>query len=154
MDERVTCIGKKRIAEMLYMNKVIGLIIEESNDAGETDWVIQPYWSILDSLPPVQIAGIDMSLRLKEYVRGYIPYFVEERTPCNRRKDLRKLLRAVGLTSNDRFEYMCRTGGLCGTSPITVRKKEVRYVDMNRNERIIDEEEELRKQQEMMGCRI
>ena len=33
-------------------------------------------------------------------------------------------LEAVGLTWNDRFEFMCRTHGFCGPSRITVERKE------------------------------
>ena len=73
-------------------------------------------------MPPIQISGIDMDLRKKEYIRRYVPVFVEERTPSDTRENLWEELEAVGLSWNDRFEYMCRTHGLCGNNDITVER--------------------------------
>ena len=119
---RVPCICRVRSARMLYNGVDIGTISEESNDAGEFDWVIAPNWENLDKMPPIQISGIDMDLRKKEYIRRYVPVFVEERTPSDTRENLWEELEAVGLSWNDRFEYMCRTHGLCGNNDITVER--------------------------------
>lgn len=120
---RVKCISRIRTAYMLYRGNVIGTISEESNDAGEFDWVIKVDWEAWEKAGKVQISGIDMDLRLDEYVRSYIPAFVEGRTLPDTRDRLYEELLKVGLTYNDRFEYMCRTHGLCGCSNITVERK-------------------------------
>lgn len=119
---RIPCISKVRTAKMMYMGVEIGLISEETNDAGEFDWVIKPNWENLDKLPPIQIAGIDMRLRKEEYIRRYVPAFVEERTFPDGRDNLYEELARFGLTWNDRFEVMCRNGGLCGNNNILVER--------------------------------
>ena len=121
-NSRVPCICIVRTAKMLYEGKVIGTISEEKNDAGEFDWVIRPNWEALDTVKWVNIAGIDMDLRLDEYIRSYIPAFVEERTLPDTRDGLYEELEKLDLFWNDRFEYMCRTHGICGCNRITVER--------------------------------
>lgn len=120
---RIHCIGRIRTANMIYKGVIIGTISEESNDAGEKDWVIRVNWSNWEKVGPIQIAGIDMDLRLDEYVRTMLPAFIEERTLPDTRDGLWEELDRLGMDSNDRFEYMCRTGGLCGCNDITVEFK-------------------------------
>ena len=117
---RVPCICQIRTANMIYNRYRIGTISEEMNDAEETDWVIKIDWNNWEKSGYPQVAGIDMDLRLDEYIRAYVPAFVEERTLPDTRDGLYEELEALGLTWNDRFEYMCRTHGLCGPSDITV----------------------------------
>ena len=119
---RIGYINKIRTANIMLGDIVFGTISEESNDAGEFDWVIRPNWENLKKVSPIQIAGIDMDLHLDEYIRRYIPAFVEERTLPDTRDGLYDELKALGLTWNDRFEYMCRTHGLCGCNNITVER--------------------------------
>ena len=119
---RIPCICQVRTANMLYNGHIIGTISEEMNDAGETDWVIKINWENWAQSGYPQVAGIDMDLRLDEYNRTYVPAFVEERTLPDTRDGLYEELEALGLTWNDRFEYMCRTHGLCGPSDITVER--------------------------------
>lgn len=108
---------------MVYNGYVIGTISEEKNDAGEFDWVIRINWADWEKSGSPQVAGIDMDLRLNEYIRTYIPAFVEERTLPDTRDGLYEELERLNLTWNDRFEYMCRTHGLCGPSNITVERQ-------------------------------
>ena len=124
---RVPCICRIRSAKMIYKGRVIGIISEESNDAGEFDWVIKMDWKEWEK-DPIQVAGIDMDLRLDEYIRTYIPAFVEERTMPDTRENLKEELDEVGLLYNDRYEYMCRTHGLCGCNNITVERFEDKIV--------------------------
>lgn len=119
---RVPCICQVRTANMMYNGYIIGTISEETNDAGEADWVIKINWENWENSGYPQVAGIDMDLRLDEYIRAYVPAFVEERTLPDTRDGLYEELEALGLTWNDRFEYMCRTHGLCGPSDITVER--------------------------------
>lgn len=82
-------------------------------DEENFQYVISPYWDIVDGLPSnvfQGIPGIDMDLRLKDYYRvNYIPTFISERTPSESREDLWELLDSVGLDYYDRFEWLLRT---------------------------------------------
>ena len=82
-------------------------------DEENFQYVISPYWEIVDGLPASVfqgIPGIDMDLRLQHYYRvNYIPTFIAERTPSENREDLWDLLESVGLDYYDRFEWLLRT---------------------------------------------
>ena len=82
-------------------------------DEENFQYVISPYWEIVDGLPASVfqgIPGIDMDLRLKDYYRvNYIPTFITERTPPENREDLWELLESVDLDYYDRFEWLLRT---------------------------------------------
>lgn len=82
-------------------------------DEENFQYVISPYWEIIDGLPASVfqgIPGIDMDLRLQHYYRvNYIPTFIAERTPSENREDLWELLESVGLDYYDRFEWLLRT---------------------------------------------
>ena len=82
-------------------------------DEENFQYVIQPYWEIIDGLPASifqGIPGIDMDLRLEKYYRvNYIPTFIAERTPSENREDVWELLETVGLDYYDRFEWLLRT---------------------------------------------
>ena len=82
-------------------------------DEENFQYVISPYWEIIDGLPSSVfqgIPGIDMELRLERYYRAnYIPTFIAERTPSECREDLWELLESVGLDYYDRFEWLLRT---------------------------------------------
>ena len=122
---RIPCICEVRTANIIAPgNHIIGTISEERNDAGESDWVIKVYWDEWEKAGSPHISGIDEDLRLDEYIRTFLPEFVVERTIPDGRADLFDILQELGLTWNDRFEYMCRTHGLCGPSKFTVERKE------------------------------
>lgn len=135
-NSRVPCISRIRTLKMFYDGRVIGTVSEESNDAGEFDWVIKINWENWEK-NPVQVAGIDMGLRLDEYIRAYLPMFVEERTLPDNRDCLMKELARVGMTTNDRFEYMCKTRGSCGCNNITVEFLEEKYLDPTTGNEIV-----------------
>ena len=118
---RIPCICSIRTARIIYHNREIGTISEEVNDAGEYDWVIRPNYDNLNK-DWIEISGIDLDLHLDEYIRTYIPAFVTERTLPDNRENLREELAKVGLDYNDRFEYMCRTGGRCSKNEILVER--------------------------------
>ncbi len=119
---RVPCICSVRTANMIYNGYIIGEISEEKNDAGESDWVIKMDWENWWLSGRPRVAGIDLDLGLDEYIRSYIPGFVEQRTLPDNRDGLQDELAQVGLMYNDRFEFMCRTKK-CGPSRITVERK-------------------------------
>lgn len=91
----------------------IGQIDYQEFPEEEFQYVISPYWEIIDGLPASifqGIPGIDMELRLKSYYRvNYVPVFITERTPSENREDLWELLKEVNLDYYDRFEWLLRT---------------------------------------------
>ncbi len=91
----------------------VGQIDYQEFDEQNFQYVIIPYWEIIDGLPASVfqgIPGIDMELRLERYYRvNYIPTFIAERTPSENREDLWELLESVGLDYYDRFEWLLRT---------------------------------------------
>lgn len=129
---RVPCICQVRTAKMMYDGVCIGTISEEQNDAGEFDWVIRPDYDALDK-HPISITGINLDLHLDEYIRTYVPEFVDRRTLPDNRDRLFEELSEVGLTWNDRFEFMIRHHGICGGSQITVERmsdeEQQKYLD-------------------------
>ena len=91
----------------------VGRIDYEHFDTEEYQYIITPFWEIVDTLPASifqGIPGIDMDLRLEHYYRVNMePVFITERTPGRNRVDLWELLESVGLTYYDRLEWLIRT---------------------------------------------
>ena len=96
-------------------------------DEENFQYVISPYWEIVDGLPASVfqgVPGIDMELRLKNYYRvNYIPTFITERTPSENREDLWELLASVGLDYYDRFEWLLRTKLRAGNDNLIVERR-------------------------------
>lgn len=96
-------------------------------DEENFQYVITPYWDIVDGLPSSVfqgIPGIDMDLRLKDYYRvNYIPTFISERTPSKNREDLWELLESVGLDYYDRFEWLLRTDMRAANDNLIVERR-------------------------------
>ena len=93
------------------VNKCIGEFIEQENDAGETQWLFKMYWDQIDEydIQMCSLPGIDLTLHSEVYVRSYDePYFMECCTIPNGRGDLKWYLDRVGMTYNDKFEFMLR----------------------------------------------
>ncbi len=76
-------------------------------------YVISPYWDVVDGLGEEGfqgIPGIPMELRRKHYYRANRqPVFVSMRSPSEDREDLEKLLEEAGMNSYDRLEWLVRT---------------------------------------------
>ena len=125
---RIPCISRIRSLDMFYHGYNIGTLSEESNDAGEFDWVIRMNWENWEKAGSPEMPGIDVCLRLPEYIRSYVPAIVDQRTLPDTRDRLYEQLAEVGLAYNDRYEYMCRTNGLCGVNNITMKRKDDRTV--------------------------
>lgn len=103
------------------------LVHEYSSLSSEFDWVIRVDWDTWDKMAAtgkyvMDIAGIDDTLRKKEYIRNYNPEFVTQRTITDDRADLRELLDKIHLRSNDLFEVLCRTHGICGNDVMYVSR--------------------------------
>lgn len=98
-------------------------------DEENFQYVISPYWEIVDGLPASVfqgIPGIDMELRLKDYYRvNYIPTFIAERTPPEAREDLWELLESVDLDYYDRFEWLLRTKMRAANDNLIVERRRI-----------------------------
>lgn len=101
-------------------------------DEENFQYVISPYWEIIDGLPASifqGIPGIDMDLRLEKYYRvNYIPTFIAERTPSENREDLWDLLESVGLDYYDRFEWLLRTTMRAANDNLIVERRRLSQV--------------------------
>lgn len=101
-------------------------------DEENFQYVISPYWEIIDGLPPSVfqgIPGIDMDLRLERYYRvNYIPTFIAERTPSENREDLWEILESVGLDYYDRFEWLLRTTMRAANDNLIVERRRVSQI--------------------------
>lgn len=127
VNQRIEHIDRIRTAYIMMEDLPIGTITEEySSLSGESDWVIRPIWENWDILRKrgyyPDIPGIDETLHKDEYIRRYVPIFVTQRTIPNGRADLYPLLREIKLGSNDLFEVMCRTHGVCGNNNLYVSR--------------------------------
>ena len=110
-------------------------------DEENFQYVIIPYWDIIDGLPASVfqgLPGIDMELRLDRYYRvNYIPVFITERTPSENREDLWEILESVGLDYYDRFEWLLRTTMRAANDNLIVeRRRESPIVEMFSPERL------------------
>ena len=101
-------------------------------DEENFQYVISPYWEIVDGLPASVfqgIPGIDMDLRLDTYYRvNYIPTFIAERTPSENREDLWEILESVGLDYYDRFEWLIRTPMRAANDNLIVERRRTEQV--------------------------
>lgn len=108
-----------------YGQKVsVGEIIREEFEEEEFQYIIHPYWEIIDGLPASifqGIPGIDMELRQTDYYRvNYEPVFITERSPSESREDRWELMQDVGLDYYDRFEWLLRTNMRAGNDNLIV----------------------------------
>ncbi len=97
-----------------YGEKIsVGKIEYQHFDDESFQYIISPFWDIVDGLPAnlfAGIPGIKMEMRLPSYFRvNYEPVFITERTPAKNREDLWELLESVGLDYYDRLEWLIRT---------------------------------------------
>lgn len=122
------CSKSSGIIKAVYGKQKISIAridYEEYNEE-EFQYVISPFWNIIDTLTPSQfqgIPGIKMDLRLAHYYRvNYHPVFITERTPSESREDLWELLESVNLDYYDRFEWLLRTDLRCGNDNLIVER--------------------------------
>lgn len=92
----------------------------------EYQYIITPYWDVIDGLDASVfqgIPGITMELRLEKYYRVNMqPVFITERSPSKNREDLWELMESVGLDYYDRFEWLIRTTLTCGNDNLIVER--------------------------------
>lgn len=136
LNQRIEHIDRIRKAYIMWEDIPIAELYHEySSLSGEFDWVIKPIWENWEKCKErgeyVDIAGIDDTLHKDEYIRQYNPSFVTQRTIPEGRDDLFPLLRDIGLYSNDLFEVLCRTHGVCGNDDYYVSRTPDKVIDVN-----------------------
>ena len=67
-------------AKKLYHGYNIATLSEESNDAGEFDWVIKMDWENWEKAGSPGMSGMHVDLRLPEHICAYIQAIVDQRT--------------------------------------------------------------------------
>lgn len=129
-------VDRIRTAYIMYKDTPIATITEEySSVTKDSTWVIRPIWENCDKLWAeqqhwVDIAGIDMYARQEEYVRHYIPGFVEQRTVPKNRPDCRRWLDMLHMPGYDLFEMMCRSHAACGNDDYYVSRTPDKVIDV------------------------
>ena len=101
----------------------------------EYQYIITPYWDVIDGLDTSVfqgIPGISMELRLEKYYRVNMqPVFITERSPSKNREDLWELMESVGLDYYDRFEWLIRTSLVCGNDNLIVERCREKSVELS-----------------------
>ena len=133
---RIEYIDRIRKAYIMWRHLPIAELYHEfSSLSGEEDWVIKPIWDNWDKAlllgERVDIAGIDDTLHKDEYIRRYVPIFVTQRVVPAGRSDYYPMLRSIGITTNDLYEILCRTHGVCGNDDYYVSRTPDIVIDVN-----------------------
>lgn len=107
-------------AQLLYNGQPFGILVRRTNDACEEEYVFRIDWDAWDALNAQQtVPGINMDLRLDEYVRDHVPSFIYDYVPP-KRDDCEELLKKYGLKEYDIWDLMLANGRI-GHDPFTVR---------------------------------
>lgn len=140
-NKRIGCVNIQRKAYIFYhdslntsVNKLIGEFFEQENDAGEVQYLFKIFQSNIteEEVYKICLPGIDLSLRLNEYVRsGGIPYFMECCTIPSNRGDLKRWLNNVALDYDDKFEFMLRTRAITHHSNCYLGRTATDKIDLN-----------------------
>lgn len=142
--ENIDCVRKAYI--MWQDIPICELYHEYSSLSGEEDWVFKPIWENWKKCEErghiPDIAGIDDTLRMDEYIRRYTPFFVTQRVVPVGREDYYPMLQEIGLTYNDWYEVLCRTHGVCGNDDYYVSRTPDKVIDVNDMGYILDIPEE------------
>jgi hypothetical protein len=99
----------------MYKQYCIGRLIEETNDAEEADWVIKMNWDVWEKYCRQDLQGINMDLRLDEYVRSFTPGFVRHRTMAEARPDKLYYVKEYGMQYYNHFDFMVYSRGRAGS---------------------------------------
>ena len=128
MNQRISGIDRRRSCYIMLADLPIALLTEESNSkTGERDWVFEPIYENCDILDRrgeiVDIGGIDLDLRLPQYIRRGTPYFVHQRILPECRSDLKPMLEKLQMKEYDHFEFICRRHGVCSEDTLYVSRR-------------------------------
>lgn len=92
---------------------IIGRIDYEVFNSDEYQYVLTPYWDVIDFLPKTVFSGIpgyDLREKKDKYYRvNFVPSFIKMRTPSINREDFNSLVNETGLENYERFAYLVKT---------------------------------------------
>ena len=107
-------------AELLYNGQPFGYLVRRTNDSDEEEYVFRIDWDAWDALDAWEtVPGINMDLRLDEYVRDHVPSFIYDYVPP-KREDADDLIKRYGLKEYDIWDLMLANGRI-GHDCFTVR---------------------------------
>lgn len=117
----VQCVCTSDSIYLMYKKYNLAKISYESNDAGETQWVIEPNWVEWEVAGRPDIPGITVEdgYRFERLYRDGMPYVVSCVCPSESRamKGNRAELRQFGMYYYDPIEFLRRSrgvGSVCG----------------------------------------
>lgn len=120
-------VGIIKVFDRNNRNYNVGEIVFERFDEQNFQYIIKPYWQLIEQIPQglfQGIPGINMELRRDAYYRvNMTPTFISMRTPSESRENVRELMRSVGLDYYDRFEWLLRSEMRCGDDNLFVVRK-------------------------------
>lgn len=134
---RIDHIDRIRTAYIMWRDFPVATISEEySSITHESDWVIRPIWENCERAMRefghrIDIAGIDLSKHQDEYIRRYVPGFVEQRTVPRGRPDCRAWLDMLHMPGYDLFEMMCRSHASTGNDNYYVSRTPDIVIDVH-----------------------
>lgn len=137
-DGRILYIDRVRECYIMYKDTAIGKLVHEfSSISGDHDWIIIPFWDVIDKYGGrVSIAGIDDINRQERYIRTYDPYFVTQRTfpICKgRMRDIHRWMKMLNMKEYDLYEFMCR-GHARTNNDLYVSRTSDKVIDIHLNE--------------------
>lgn len=131
-------VGIIKVYDRNNRNYSVGEVIFERFDEQNFQYIIKPYWKLIDSIPEglfQGIPGINMDLRRDAYYRvNMTPILISMRTPSESRENVRELMKMVGLDYYDRFEWLLRSEARCGDDNLFIVRKPLdnqRITDIN-----------------------
>lgn len=85
-------------------------------------YIFEPFYDVLDAFDNLEIPGIDLSLRSKEYIRANLtPVFVSERVPPRNRVNIREVLKDYGLDYYNAFLMLLDSKYIYGGDRLTLK---------------------------------
>ncbi|MCM1214962.1 MAG: hypothetical protein NC548_10625 [Lachnospiraceae bacterium] len=114
--ERMPGLDYFDICGLTYNGNLIGTVTYALNDALGKNLIFNLDWSQVDKFPDCDVPGLDMDLRLTEYVREFPCVFIDEYLPPDGRPDVRDILRSVKLDPDgyDMWDLAKASYRMCG----------------------------------------
>lgn len=136
-DGRILYIDRIRKCYIMYKSDAVGELIHEfSSMTGEFDWLIKPYWDVIDKHGVMaEIPGIDTVNRKDVYIRLYNPVVVTQRTIPDvptRAEELNWWLKELHMKEYDLYEFMCRGHARTGNNSMYISRTPDKVIDVSR----------------------
>ena len=111
--EKLTTVGVICFKDSCGILYKVSKIEYDEYENGEYEYKFYPYYNVINFLPSSLfqgIPGLDLSLKKECYERkNMVPVFISERTPSEKREDVRDLLDENGMETLNRLEWLIKT---------------------------------------------